>query len=703
MNNEEFEPKKRGHLSSENWPNLFLISALILFIELALIRYLGSEYPAVGFFKNLILIASFVGLGIGLNQKQPIKTSFPLLAISSLMPHVLILVIPKIIGFVDLPYFGVDDEAVLVAGGSALWGVLLLSFSFASTLIPMSFMGNLMGHYLDAFRDPLQGYGWNIFGSLIGIILFSLISYFSAPPIIWFSLGVFLFSFLAIRERKLLGRQIFAISIFFAVLTIPIQMSLASPNEIWSPYYSITVSEMTYESGEPVGYGLSVNKTWFQQSFDVNDLGRDEELNEAAAAGRNLRFIAPFSESSGKKVLIVGSGLGNDTATAIYSGVEEIWAIDIDPVIVSLSDIYHPNKPYLDDKVHVVIDDARHFLASTNQEFDLIIFGVLEARSLFSQFANLRLDNYVYTIEALTEAKNHLKPDGVLWLNMWVPQSWILTKFDLMMQEVFETNYFVLNGDDSKHYALVGGEASALESLKSGAVSVPGVSIVNSVTEIDNSSVTVPSDDWPYVFYRIKQLPMSFLAIIGFLIALSVIPQILVAGRKFSIQWDYFFLGAGFLLIETWSVIRMALVAGTTWIVNSTVFAGVLIFVYIANWLVSKGIVNNIKPVFYSLFVSLLFLYMFQFEVLLALPNNVAIVISAVLLTIPIFFASLIYSNLFKTSAVPSLAMSSNLLGAILGGFSEYLSMLVGNRMISLFALGIYGIAFLFAMRRNKI
>lgn len=688
--------------SNGNAINLFLVSVLVLFMELALIRYLGSEFPAVGFFKNLILIASFVGLGIGLSNKQPIKTTFPLLAISSLIPHGLLIIFPKIIGFVDLPYFGLEDEAVLVAGGSALWGILLLSLSFLSTLLPMSFMGNLMGYYLDTFKDPLKGYGWNILGSLFGIFLFSLISYYSTPPLLWFGIGVLIFLLLIIRERDLLGIRTAVITMFFAILTIPFQISLSSPNEIWSPYYNITISEMAYESGEHVGYGLNVNKTWFQQSFDVENLGREEELNETAAAGRNLRFIAPFSGSSYEKILIVGSGLGNDTAIAIRAGVEEIWAVDIDPVIISLSDVYHPNKPYQNERVHIVIDDARHYLSSTDEEFDLIIYGVLEARSLFSQFANLRLDNYVYTIEALGEAKDHLKPGGVLWLNMWVPQSWVLTKFDFMMKEVFGADYFVLHGVNSKHFSLVGGKEISIEQLKNNTIAVPGVRVVETKSIAGNSPVTVPTDDWPYVFYRVKQLPSSFLAIIALLITISIIPFIVSSKKTFKIQWDYFFLGAGFLLIETWAVIRLALVAGTTWLVNSSVFAGVLIFVYLANWIVSRGNIRRIEPIFYALFVSLILLFLFPFNILLSLPNNLAITLAALILTVPIFFASIIYSTLFKTAKVPSVALASNLLGAILGGFSEYLSMMVGNRMISLFALSLYFLAFLFVVRRKR-
>jgi hypothetical protein len=348
-----------------------------------------------------------------------------------------------------------------------------------------------------------------------------------------------------------------------------------------------------------------------------------------------------------------------------------------------------------------VIDDARHYLSSSDQQFDLIIFGVLEARSLFSQFSNLRLDNYVYTVEAIEAAEAHLKPGGILWLNIWVPQPWVLTKFDLLMGTVFGTDYFVLNGKGSQHYSFVGGKEVELDALQSRMLEVPNVQAVDPETVAGGELVTVPTDDWPYVFYRTRQFPITFLSVIVLLVAISVVPLVLSNRNALRIQWDFFFLGAGFLLVETWAVIRMALVAGTTWLVNSAVFAGVLLFVLLANWIVSKGFVRNIRLVFVALFASLVFLYLFPFNGLLRLPNQLAIGIAAFLLTIPIFFAGIVYSILFKQAEVPSLALSSNLLGAILGGFSEYFSMLVGNRMIALLALLLYFLAFV-AMQRGK-
>jgi len=694
-------PTTRIDLSRASKPGkLLVVSVLVLFVELVLIRYLGSEIPAVGFFKNLILIASFIGLGIGLMQSLSVKPTFLLLALSLLFPLGLVAV-ASMTGLDPGAYTGLEDEAVLVGGGLAIFGLALVVLAFVSTMTPMIFLGRLMGYYFDAFELPLTAYAWNILGSLVGTILFSVLCLLSTPPIVWFSVSVGLFMVLVIAEWRFLGMEVALLSCVLALLSLPLLSAISEEGELWTPYYKVQLYPMTYNAGEQTGYGLNVNNTWFQRSFDMRYLGRDEELDEEADAARNLRYVAPFVLGTPREILVLGSGLGNDTARALDIGVDSVHAIDIDPGIVALSDLYHPNVPYQDERVQVVIDDARHYLSSTDDAYDLIIFGVLEARSLFSQFANLRLDNYVYTVEAIRAAADHLKPGGILWLNLWVPKSWILTKLVSTMEAVFEDGFYVLQGQDSLHYALVAGEGISVEEMRALAAKVPGVDYVE-IGSLQRGDATVPTDDWPYLFYRERQLPVSYLGLMGLLVVLSVIPFVWVNRGFPRIQWTFFFLGAGFLLVETSAVIRMALIAGTTWLVNSAVFAGVLVFIFLANWCAAKWNFKNVKPLFLALFATLILVYFFPFHALLTLPNSVAVGISAVILTIPIFFAGIIFSTLFKRVAVPSKALASNLLGSILGGFSEYLSMLLGNKMISLLALAFYLLALLFSLDRQE-
>src|SRR5207237_498814 len=86
-----------------------------------------------------------------------------------------------------------------------------------------------------------------------------------------------------------------------------------------------------------------------------------------------------------------------------------------------------------------------------------------------------------------------------------------------------------------------------------------------------NSSVPISTDDWPYLYLERKSVPSLFLIIFGMLALLFSISVRKVAGPEFRVRWNFFFLGAGFLLLEVQNISKFALLLGTTWIVNTFV------------------------------------------------------------------------------------------------------------------------------------
>jgi len=50
--------------------DLFLVSALSLFVELVFIRWAASEVRMLAFYKNFALIAAFLGIGLGFTYRQ---------------------------------------------------------------------------------------------------------------------------------------------------------------------------------------------------------------------------------------------------------------------------------------------------------------------------------------------------------------------------------------------------------------------------------------------------------------------------------------------------------------------------------------------------------------------------------------------------------------------------------------------------------
>ncbi len=135
---------------------------------------------------------------------------------------------------------------------------------------------------------------------------------------------------------------------------------------------------------------------------------------------------------------MVGAGTGNDVAAALRAGAGHVEAIEIDPAILLTGRLSHPEKPYSDARVHAVINDARSFLRTTEQTFDLVVYGLLDSHTLLSQGSSVRLDSFVYTVEGLREARARLKSDGMLSLSFTVLSDALGRKIYLMLQQAFD-------------------------------------------------------------------------------------------------------------------------------------------------------------------------------------------------------------------------------------------------------------------------
>jgi spermidine synthase len=136
-------------------------------------------------------------------------------------------------------------------------------------------------------------------------------------------------------------------------------------------------------------------------------------------------------------VLIVGGGTGNEAAAALRHNVERVDVVEIDPVIVEIGRRLHPENPYSDSRVRLINDDARHYMSTTDQKYDLIIFGFLDSTSHLSSMSNIRLDNYVYTVESFQQARRLLKPTGLLQVTYYAVADFVRLRIFLMLQDAF--------------------------------------------------------------------------------------------------------------------------------------------------------------------------------------------------------------------------------------------------------------------------
>ena len=184
---------------------------------------------------------------------------------------------------------------------------------------------------------------------------------------------------------------------------------------------------------------------------------------------------------------------------------------------------------------------------------------------------------------------------------------------------------------------------------------------------------------------------------LGLLLILLFLPG---RGNRASIENDngsaallnvqMFFLGAGFMLIETKAVVTMALLFGGTWIVNSIVFTAILAMILLANLWTFKSRPAHLWPYYTALLISLALNVIVSLDWFLGMNRGIQVLGSCLLVFTPIFFAGVIFAASFQKTAQPDRAFGINVAGAMMGGLAEYSSMALGFKYVVLIAIFFY-------------
>jgi hypothetical protein len=401
------------------------------------------------------------------------------------------------------------------------------------------------------------------------------------------------------------------------------------------------------------------------------------------------RFVQP------KKVLVVGAGSGNDVASALRHGVQRVDAVEIDPLILALGKRLHPERPYSSDRVQIVNNDARAFFKQSRERYDLIVFGLLDSQTLLSSMSSIRLDNYIYTLESLKEARSHLEPSATVCVSFALVETWIQERFYRMLKEVFQQEPLCLGTPYDAGISYLVGPKATRESID-GQADLEAM-VIND--RIPKTGTPIPTDDWPFLYLKGKSIPFAYWFTLSLLFLLSflAVRRLLTFGNG-GLSWlifdrdnlFMFLLGAGFMLIEVKSISDLSLLFGSTWIVNSVVIASILLMILLANLLVLRYPPRSMAWVYAGLAVSLLISYLLKPGMLSGLTFEEKALAGGFLSALPVFFAGILFATVFRRVRDTSAAFGANLLGALVGGILENLSMIYGIAFLNLVALAIY-------------
>jgi hypothetical protein len=720
---------------------LFLVSFLILFLELACIRWFGSTVIFLTFFTNIVLMACFLGMSVGLlsakGRADWTRHALPLLCLAFALAWLGLSFYQSFthlnvdVGGQSAPqqvFFGTEYRANDPAKISIPIELIAGTFFLLLALVFVG-LGQIMGRAFNAIPDRIAAYTTDIAGSVCGIVAFGLCSWFQLPPVVWFGVAVLIYLALLRLDtstRPTTARLSLQIAAALGVLVFAFLPDPGTPPGVqayWSPYYKIGYYPAP-------AYGIYTNNIGHQEMKDVGKRGPAYVLPHL--------LNRDVGNPSFKDVLIIGAGSGNDVQAARMFGAQRIDAVEIDPVIQRLGMRDHPNQPYSDPRVIRHNDDGRSFVKKTQQKYDLAVYALVDSLVLHSSYSNLRLESFLFTRQALQDIKARLKPNGVFAMYNFYRQGWVVQRLVKLGEEVFGHKPLVISlpyraaigTDDPQNGSytfIICGDTSKIEQAfaakknfwlsrnpqlnlhrngfapQAPAGASPQEALWRRIapSQVDVSQTTLlPDDNWPFLYLRDRTVPILNVRGMVLIGALSLLLLWAIGVRSWStpesvasiglknFNWQMFFLGAGFMLLETKSVVHMALLFGSTWIVNSFVFGAILIMVLLANLWVAKVQPKNVLPYYALLIVTLLVGLIVPMNTFLALPGALKVLASCAITFVPILFAGVAFSSAFAKSAQPDRDFGCNVAGIILGGMCEFFSLAIGfNGLLGLAAL----------------
>lgn len=727
--------KPNGFLAAYPTLALFLISAAGLYLELLLIRWISTEIRIFAYLQNTVLVVCFLGLGMGCwDSRRPFTLRSLLIPLVVLVALIALPQTREVFASISLMFGGFSDLLVwgsfwsegsqlirMVTLGMALtFGLMFLLWA---TFIPV---GRLLGRLMGDHPNTIAAYSVNVAGSLAGIWLFVLASRLGLPPVAWFAVfTVGVLPLIGAGGRSRLWDALLLTAI--VVMSTAVSFQAGYHETHWTPYQKLNVrlpDAREDSSGfwqlvtgsksipsDPEGRTyIAVNNHAYQSMVDLRPetVRTDPVRFPPTQAGYSQYDLPCRFHPAPKDVLLVGAGSGNDAAGALRNGAERVVAVEIDPVIIELGKRLHPEQPYADPRCVVVNDDARSYFATTPERFDVISFGLLDSHTTTSM-TNARLDHYVYTLESIAHARQLLKPGGVMTLSFVVQKPFVGERIRTALQTTFGhdplTFYVPANGYRGGHdmFVIADDPDQPQRSLTANPHLNQLVREWQQKGEWRAGTVETPrpaTDDWPYLYLEQPSIPTLYLLLGALLIGLFVVGRRVIgapseAGAWGRSGWHFFFLGAGFMLLEVQNVSKAAVVLGNTWVVNAVVISGVMVMILLANFVAARLPRIPLGPVYALLVASCVGLYFLDLSTFAFLPYATKAAVVGLLTSLPMLFSGIVFIRSFATADRKDAALGANLVGALVGGLLQSVTFVTGIKALLLIVAALYLVAVL--------
>jgi spermidine synthase len=347
---------------------------------------------------------------------------------------------------IDLPSYSISLSKLFSKMTGSLFSIRQFShFSLAFTIlfIPAFLMGlavPLAGKVHAHYKNTIgQAVGEIIAYNTTGAVLGAAISGFVLIYLVGIEKSFLILSFLniglgvlviaSLRKKKLimvgLMTALFGVMIFFIydnrALSLWDKRYLATYtfNKV-SHYMNKEDIQNILNANEILYYGEGVES--IVSSVQANNHvyfrtnGRVEASTEPADIQNQymLGHLPMLLHKNPMKVLVIGMGSGMTSgAVSVHSNLESLTVVEIEPNVLGVARTFGPWNHFVVDnsKLRVIFNDARNFLMTSEEKFDVITADPIHP--------TWRGSGYLYTTEYFRLAAEHLTPGGIMC--QWLP------------------------------------------------------------------------------------------------------------------------------------------------------------------------------------------------------------------------------------------------------------------------------------------
>ena len=457
---------------------LVLASFVMLFAELALIRWVSAFQIYVAYFTNFILLASFLGIGVGFLRaaRSPSSASGGRPRRSRPSPAWC----SSCVSCKGWP--GAEPRDDLRSAGTPDLGRAAACCSWVHVRDGGVAQGS--PQLFERF-EPLEAYRLDITGSLLGIVVFSALSFLGAGPLVWgLVLGVCFV--VLVPRRPVRGWWLASPPPWWCSRWVP------SPSiDVWSPYYRVTVYPRRDDGQIPSGELAAAPV-------------------DAAAGGHPGGLLLQAVHPPAVARRATCWWWGQATATTWRSRSPRARTTSMRSRSTSAcrrrAASCIPRAPYQDPRVTPAHRRRPRVPRTDRRRYDLILFALPDSLTLVSGQGSLRLESYLFTREAMETVRERAGPGGAFAMyNYYRPD--VFERYANTMREVFGHEPVLRRGDRQRRHPIAVGPDDRTGSRRTSTASrrpwQPGRRVPNPATD---------DRPFPYVVGRVDPLLLPVVA-----------------------------------------------------------------------------------------------------------------------------------------------------------------------------------------------